>query len=216
MLAGSARGSFTRAKEAHLIEWGVQARHEIIDDALNEWELVDSAGYIVPHPPDNIGYTDDDDRPFQQILLQDVVRTENRTASSRLMAYLQDTWKGTWADGSEWELHAGARLHHWTFNGQTVSGPRFHAAWKPKWSMGTDSLGNQVMRDVVFNLAGGWYWQPPFYREMRDLSGMVNPEIQAQRALHLIAGANYRFDWQGRPFLLNAELYHKDMASLIP
>ena len=67
-----------------------------------------------------------------------------------------------------------------------------------------------------FNLAGGWYWQPPFYREMRDLSGMVNPEIQAQRALHLIAGANYRFDWQGRPFLLNAELYHKDMASLIP
>ena len=67
--------SFTRAKEAHLIEWGVQARHEIIDDALNEWELVDSAGYIVPHPEDNIGYTDPDDRPFQQILLQDVVRT---------------------------------------------------------------------------------------------------------------------------------------------
>ena len=216
VLTGSARGSFTRAKEAHLIEWGVQARHEIIDDTLNEWELVDSAGYIVPHPPDNIGYTDDDDRPFQQIQLQDVVRTENRTASSRLMAYLQDTWKGTWTDGSEWELHAGARLHHWTFNGQTVGGPRFHAAWKPKWSMGTDSQGNQVMRDVVFNLAGGWYWQPPFYREMRDLSGMVNPDIQAQRALHLIAGANYRFDWQGRPFLLNAELYHKDMASLIP
>ncbi len=216
VLTGSARGSLTRAKESHLIEWGVQARHEIIDDTLNEWELVDSAGYIVPHPPDNIGYTDDDDRPFQQIQLQDVVRTENRTASSRLMAYLQDTWKGTWTDGSEWELHAGARLHHWTFNGQTVGGPRFHAAWKPKWSMGTDSLGNQVMRDVVFNFAGGWYWQPPFYREMRDLSGMVNPDIQAQRALHLIAGANYRFDWQGRPFLLNAELYHKDMASLIP
>ena len=216
VLTGSARGSFTRAKEAHLIEWGVQARHEIIDDALNEWELVDSAGYIVPHPEDNIGYTDPDDRPFQEILLQDVVRTENRTASSRLMAFLQDTWKGTWSDGSEWELHAGARLHHWTFNGQTVGGPRVHAAWKPKWSMGTDSLGNQVMRDVVFNLAGGWYWQPPFYREMRDLSGMVNPEIQAQRALHLIAGANYRFDWHGRPFLLNAEVYHKDLNSLIP
>ena len=216
VLTGSARGSFTRAKEAHLIEWGVQARHEIIDDALNEWELVDSAGYIVPHPEDNIGYTDSDDRPFQEILLQDVVRTENRTASSRLMAFLQDTWKGTWSDGSEWELHAGARLHHWTFNGQTVGGPRVHAAWKPKWSMGTDSLGNQVMRDVVFNLAGGWYWQPPFYREMRDLAGVVNPDIRAQRALHLIAGANYRFDWHGRPFLLNAEVYHKDLNSLIP
>ncbi len=216
VLSGSARGSFTWDKEAHLTEWGVQARHEIIDDTLNEWELVDSAGYIIPHPEDNIGYTSSSDRPFQEILLQDVVRTENRTASSRLMAYAQDTWKGNWSDGSEWELHAGLRAHHWTFNGQTVGGPRVHAAWKPKWSMGADSLGNKVMRDVAFNLAGGWYYQPAFYREMRDLTGQVNPDIRAQRALHIIAGANYRFDWHGRPFLLNTELYHKDMASLIP
>ena len=216
VLSGSARGSFTWDKEAHLTEWGVQARHEIIDDTLNEWELVDSAGYIIPHPEDNIGYISPSDRPFQEILLQDVVRTENRTSSSRLMAYAQDTWKCNWTDGSEWELHAGLRAHHWTFNGQTVGGPRVHAAWKPKWSMGADSLGNKVMRDVVFNLAGGWYYQPAFYREMRDLSGQVNPDIRAQRALHLIAGANYRFDLHGRPFLLNTELYHKDMASLIP
>ncbi len=216
VLSGSARGSFTWDKEAHFTEWGVQARHEIIDDVLSEWELVDSAGYILPHPPDYIDYPDDEDRPFQQILLQDVIRTENRTSSSRLMAYAQDTWKGNWTDGSEWEVHAGARLHHWTFNGQTVGGPRLHASWKPKWELGVDSLGNRILRDVVFNLAGGWYWQPAFYREMRDLSGQVNPDIRAQRALHLIAGANYRFNWQGRPFILNAEAYHKDMASLIP
>lgn len=216
VLTGSARGSFTWDKEAHLTEWGAQVRHEVIDDVLNEWELVDSAGYILPHPPDVIGYADDDDRPFQQILLQDVVRTQNRTSSSRLMAYAQDTWKGTWSDGSEWQVHAGARLHHWTFNGQTVGGPRVHASWKPKWVLGTDTLGNRILRDVVFNLSGGWYWQPAFYREMRDLSGQVNPDIRAQRALHAIAGANYRFNWHGRPFILNAEAYHKDLASLIP
>ena len=100
-MSGSAKGSFTWDKEAHLTEWGVQVRHEIIDDQLNEWELVDSAGYILPHPQDVIGY-DEEDRPFQQILLQDVVRTDNRTASSRMMAYFQDTWKGEWTDGSEW------------------------------------------------------------------------------------------------------------------
>jgi len=215
VLSGSARGSFTWDKEAHFTEWGVQARHEIIDDQLNEWELVDSAGYILPHPQDVIGYGDGD-RPFQQILLQDVVRTDNRTTSSRMMAYVQDTWKGDWIDGSEWEIHAGARLHHWTFNKQTVGGPRIHASWKPKWTLGTDSIGNRILRDVVFNLAGGWYWQPAFYREMRDLQGQVNPDIRAQRALHLIAGVNYRFNWHGRPFILNTEAYHKDLASLIP
>ena len=215
VLSGSAKGSFTWDKEAHLTEWGVQVRHEIIDDQLNEWELVDSAGYILPHPQDVIGY-DEEDRPFQQILLQDVVRTDNRTASSRMMAYFQDTWKGEWTDGSEWQLHAGARLHHWTFNRQTVGGPRLHASWKPKWTMGTDTLGNRLLRDVVFNLSGGWYWQPAFYREMRDLQGQVNPDIRAQRALHLIAGVNYRFNWHDRPFILNTEAYHKDLASLIP
>ena len=60
VLSGSARGSFTWDKEAHFTEWGVQARHEIIDDQLNEWELVDSAGYILPHPQDVIGYADGD------------------------------------------------------------------------------------------------------------------------------------------------------------
>ena len=82
--------------------------------------------------------------------------------------------------------------------------------------MGTDTLGNRLLRDVVFNLSGGWYWQPAFYREMRDLQGQVNPDIRAQRALHLIAGVNYRFNWHDRPFILNTEAYHKDWPPSSP
>lgn len=225
VLTGAVRGSWTwdgSAGTVHHAEWGLTSRYEQIDDQLSEWELVDSAGFVVPHPADNIGYTSWSDRPDQQIILQDVIRTEESARTFRTTAFFQDSWSGDFEDGSSWELNAGARLHHWSLNSsvgpgsQLIGGPRAHASWRPDWTLAVDSAGNRVVRDVVFNLAGGWYYQPPFYREMRGLDGILNPDVRAQRAVHAMLGLDYRFDWWGRPFVLATEAYYKDLDALIP
>lgn len=225
VITGAVRGSWTWDSDSqtkHHTEWGLTTRYEQIDDQLSEWELIDSAGFVVPHPNDNIGYVSWSDRPDQEIVLQDVIRTEESARTFRNTAFIQDSWSGGFEDGSSWELNAGFRVHHWSLNSsvgpgsQLVGGPRAHASWRPDWTLAADSSGNRIIRDVVFNLAGGWYYQPPFYREMRGLDGLLNPEVRAQRALHAMLGIDYRFNWWNRPFVLAAEAYYKDLDALIP
>jgi hypothetical protein len=225
VLTAAVRGSAIHgAGESHL-EWGATSRYEQIDDALSEWELIDSAGFVVPHPADNIGFTSWSDRPDQQIVLQDVIRTEESAHTFRNTAFAQNTWDGAFENGTSWTLNAGARIHHWsltsaldssTHGSQLIGGPRAHASLRPDWTLSADSAGNRTVRDVVFKLAGGWYYQPPFYREMRGIDGVLNPDVRAQRAIHAMLGADYRFDWWGRPFVMNAEVYYKDLDALIP
>jgi hypothetical protein len=69
---------------------------------------------------------------------------------------------------------------------------------------------------TVWRLAGGYYYQPPFYREMRFIDGSVNPDIRAQRAIHAVLGMDRVFMMYGRPFKLVGELYYKDLDQLIP
>ncbi len=208
VLSGALKGSATPAGSRHFLEWGVKASHEDIRDVLSEWSLVDSAGYISPHPLDSIGYTDPADRPDQQIELNDIVRANNAVASERVQAYLQDTWSREQEDGSRWDFNAGIRGHYWSFNQQLVGGPRARLAYRSA----EDSLG----QSTVWRLAGGTYFQPAFYREMRYLDGSINPDIRAQRALHAVLGMDRIFTMYGRPFKLVGELYYKDLNHLIP
>ena len=57
-------------------------------------------------------------------------------------------------------FNIGLRTNYWTFNNQNVISPRASLSWMPNWE-----------KDMVFRISGGWYYQPPFYREMRDLDG---------------------------------------------
>jgi hypothetical protein len=71
-------------------------------------------------------------------------------------------------------------------------------------------------RKAIFRLAGGLYYQQPFYREYRDLNGNVNPGIKAQRSIHAIAGFDYVFKIWKRPFKFTTEAYYKYLDRLIP
>ena len=208
VLSAALKGSTTPPGSRHFLEWGVKATHEDISDVLSEWSLVDSAGYISPHPLDSIGYADASERPVQSIELNDIVRASNRVVSQRAQAYFQDTWSREQANGGRWDFNAGIRGHFWSFNRQLVGGPRARIAYTaPEDTSGTST---------VWRLAGGWYYQPPFYREMRFLDGSVNPDIRAQRAVHAVLGMDRVFMMYGRPFKLVGELYYKDLDQLIP
>ena len=174
------------------LRWGVSFRHEDIYDRLNEWSLVDSAGYSLPQHPPN------------EIWLQDTLNTRIHSRSNRLTAYLQNTTEFLRPHG-RFEWTAGVRTQYWDMNNQWVVSPRstllYKPGWAPKWS---------------FRGSAGYYHQPPFYRELRNMEGQLNENIRAQESIHFVLGSTYHFTAWGRPFRYTTEAYYKLMNHLIP
>ena len=215
----SHRGFVEKESSKNVFSWGADAQHDVIIDEMREWSLVDSAGYASPRPPDSLGYTNPELQPNQLIPLRNRIRANNDVQSERYSAYVQNEKRWVNASGAIWTLNAGARANCWSFNDQWVGGPRVLMSYTPVWTQyRTDKEGkaDSVRKDMVLTASWGYYWQPAFYREMRGLSGAVNPEIRAQKSIHYIVGANYVFQAWGRPFKLNSELYYKQLRDLIP
>lgn len=195
------------SKNDHTLEWGVKYQRDDIVDRYKEWEMVDSANYSVPHTPSLIDSIIDGTvhfRPSENLELFEHFDSRESVSSNRLMAFLQYTryYEGNWA---RWQMQAGVRSHYWDFNGQTVVSPRASIYARPYWD-----------KDYVFRLSAGFYHQPPFYREMRDIGGNLNRDIRAQQSVHLVAGSDYLFRMWGRPFKWVNEIYYKDFRQLIP
>lgn len=192
------------------IEYGVKFTHEDLRDRVQEYEMIDSAGFIIRPPilPTN-------DQPYQPFTSPIVpytnVRAMNNVQIDRISGYAQ--WsRRTDLGNSELWLNAGVRAHNWTVSGkdivsntQTVFSPRAQVALKPDWEM-----------DMLFRLSGGLYHQPPFYRELRDSTGTVRPEVKAQQSIHVVLGNDYSFLMWDRKFRLNSELYYKKITDVNP
>ncbi len=187
--------------------WGLKYQRDDIIDRYKEWERIDSAGYSIPHTPTSVSFdpnTGDTIRQYAEGLpLFSSYDSRVSVASNRLMGYLE--YIRTWKAKGDWKVKAGLRSHYWSFNNQTTISPRASISWKPDWKY-----------NWVFKAAGGYYHQPPFYREMRDISGSVNPDIRAQEAIHLVLGSDYEFKAWDRPFKWVTEVYYKDLNYLIP
>ena len=197
----------------HQVHWGVKHRIETFDDVVSEWNVVDSAGFFAPHPPDNLGYNEPGGRPDQYINLPYVVDAVNVVSAHRSTAFIQDTWRWNTNKGTL-DVNLGMRAHRWSVlpdrwaterNTHLVGGPRGHASFTPQ--------GRPL---TSFKMSGGYYYQPPFYRAMRGLDGTVREDVEPQRAIHAVAGVDHQFESKGRPFKLVGEVYYKDLDNLIP
>ena len=175
--------------------------------------MVDSAGFFAPHPADNLGYNGPGGRPDQAITLPYYVQANNVVSAHRSTAFVQDTWRWE-TEAGHVDVNLGIRAHRWSVlpdpwalarNTHLVGGPRAHASFTPAQQPLTS-----------FRLSGGYYYQPPFYREMRGLDGLVKDDVAPQRAIHAVAGVDHQFESKGRPFKLVGELYRKDLDNLIP
>jgi len=96
-----------------------------------------------------------------------------------------------------------------------VASPRVRFTYHPGWKK-LDEKGDTLDVDYSFWAAVGLYYQPPFYREVRNLQGQLNPDIKAQRSIHYVLGMDRRFTIWERPFKFTAEAYYKQMDDLIP
>jgi len=85
-------------------------------------------------------------------------------------------------------------------------------SFKPKWDKDP-----KKDRDIVFRLSTGLYAQPPFYREMRSMEGILNTDLKAQKSYHAALGLDYNFKMLGnRPFKVTVEAYYKYLWDLVP
>lgn len=139
------------------------------------------------------------------------IRALNKVQIDRLQAFGQYSKRTNWGE-NEVFYNVGVRAHSWTVNGdgiegssQTVFSPRGQFAIKPDWE-----------KDILFRVAGGLYYQPPFYRELRDSSGVVQPNVKAQKSFHIVLGNEYSFKMWDRPFKLVTEAYYKGMTDVNP
>lgn len=193
------------------VEWSLKYTHEDFRDRLVEWEVIDSAGFSIRPPNFNIP-NNQPSEPFSGLLVafQDI-RATNFVKIDRVQAALQYSKRG-YIGNHEVFYNIGVRAHNWTVSGeglqsntQTVVSPRGQFAIKPNWN-----------KDVLFRVAGGLYYQPPFYRELRDSSAIVRPEVKAQKSFHVVLGAEHSFRMWDRPFKLVAEAYYKGLTDVNP
>ncbi len=194
----------TIEKSNQLLQWGIKYQNEQIDDAMNEWVMIDSAGYSLPRPADSVGYVNPDVQPFYLFELYELIKTTSNLNTNRITAFIQNTW-GTDPDLSKFSFTAGIRANYWDFNNQLVISPRASVSYKPEWK-----------KDFVFRFSTGLFYQPPFYRELKDIDGTLNNDQKAQTSFHIVAGSDYNFKAWGRPFKYVAEVYYKYLDNLVP
>jgi hypothetical protein len=140
----------------------------------------------------------------KDLILNDVVRTHISLFSNRFSGYLQNKWE-LGGDSSEVSITAGIRGSYWDVNKQFVAGPRATFSYKPKWK-----------RDVLFRFSSGYYYQPPFYRELRDFDGVLHTDTKAQTAIHAVGAMDWNLKIWNRPFKFVSEIYYKYLYNLIP
>ncbi len=202
VLSATHTGSFFWGRGSNL-QWGLESRTERINDRLSEWYMVDSAGYSIPQSHNGL------------LELNTSVKTKIELESVRTSAYVQNAWEWKTGRDRSWALVAGVRGQNWSYNGQTVVSPRLRLAYHPGWRK-IVAAGDTVPRDYSFWFATGVYYQPPFYRELRDFNGVLNPEVRAQKSIHFILGMDRQFKMWDRPFKFSTEAYYKALSDLNP
>jgi len=200
------KGRYKNSKQE--LSFGVKYQKEDIKDRIREWEVIDSLGFSI-RPPNHIG-NNEPYQPFEGAITPfQSIRTGNNVEINRLSGFIQFNERLFWNDNEVW-YNFGVRSQAWTVSSNrltsknqfTVS-PRVQFAIKPNWN-----------RDMLFRISGGWYSQPPSYRELRDANGDINIDLKAQKSIHLVTGMDYSFSMWERPFKLTSELYYKDLSNV--
>ncbi len=205
------KGTHFSLNKKHQIDWGLKYTHESIRDRIVEWEAIDSAGFSIHPPVVDLPHNDQPYTPYVGPLTPyQNVRALNFVNVNRFSAYSQWNTKLEVGEHKLW-INAGLRAQNWIVSGdniatskdQMVVSPRAQFSFKPNWE-----------KNVLFRFSTGLYYQPPSYREMRDASGVVNPNLKAQKSIHFVAGMDYNFKMWNRPFKFVSEAFYKDMTDV--
>lgn len=207
---GSAKLILDHKTKHHTYQTALTMKWENIRENMREYEMRDSAGYMIPHTGERLRtiYT---------------LSARNEINARRTEFYFQDNYRfssggKTDEDGKEitpatyFTLNYGIRFSNWSFNKESIVSPRISLAIIPGFN-----------QDITFRFATGLYYQAPFFKELLDTTTVdgttyarLNDKIKSQRSIHFIAGMDYKFKMLDRPFRFTAEAYYKALANIVP
>lgn len=196
----SAKLLFKTKQKKHDIEAAFTYKWEHINENSVEYEMRDSSKYSIPHTG-------------KDLYMIYSMRAKNTLTANRIEAYAQDTYRFTGSAGKPlYTLNYGVRLAYWSFTKETILSPRL--------SLGIIPAFND---NITMRFATGLYYQAPFFKEIRDTTTVngityasLNRKAKSQRSIHFIAGFDYRFKMNNRPFKFTAEAYYKALGNLVP
>lgn len=191
---------FATKTKRHELEGALTYKKEHINERSTEYEMRDSSGYSIPHTGSDL-------------YMVYSMRANNELKASRIEAYIQDIYRfSSRGEHTHFTLNYGVRMSHWSFNNETILSPRVSLGVVPAFS-----------RDVTMRVAAGFYYQAPFYKEIRDTTTVngvtvasLNAKAKSQRSVHFIMGMDYRFNVKNRPYKFTTEVYYKALGNLVP
>ena len=196
----SAKLLFKTKQKKHDIEAAFTYKWEHIEENSVEYEMRDSSKYSIPHTG-------------KDLYMIYSMRAKNTLTANRVEAYAQDTYRFTGSEGKTlYTLNYGLRLAYWSFTKETILSPRLSLGIVPAFN-----------ENITMRFATGLYYQAPFFKEIRDTTttngityASLNRKAKSQRSIHFIAGFDYRFKMNNRPFKFTAEAYYKALGNLVP
>jgi hypothetical protein len=177
--------------DTHWLQWGARFQHSSFRDNIEEWTMLDSAGYSLPYSDSVVNLYS---THFARTTLQ----------PSQVNGYVRDSYEKKLAKG-KLILNGGIRGIYSDINQELLFSPRASISFLPA-----------NIKDLQFRLSAGTYYQPAFFKEFRDLSGQIHTDVKAQKSLHLVGGTDYYFISWNRPFKFTTELYYKYLWDLVP
>jgi hypothetical protein len=169
------------------LELGAKFQKDRFTDNLNEYTAVDSTAFSSPGSANWI--------------LFDFINEHNRVSIDRLNGFIQNTFSVS----PYLTFAAGLRANYNSFTEEVIVSPRLSFMYYP---------GNSER--LLLRFSGGSYAQAPYYRELRNYNGSLNPSAQSQRSYQLLSGADYRFSGLGTKLKFTSEVYYKFLTRLTP
>jgi hypothetical protein len=170
------------------LDLGVKVRNERFTDHIKEWTMIDSAGFSVPSNSD-------------KLMMSSLISADNNVNNWLLNAYIGSSEK-LGIGNYKLIFNTGVRCLSDSYTGEWLVSPRVSSSFI-------------INSNISLWLAGGIYYQPPLYREMRFPDGSMNTRIHSQKSVHTVLGLNFDFMGWERPFRLRMEIYNKILDNII-
>jgi hypothetical protein len=170
--------------------WGVEYRNEYFKNHINEWEMIDSSDYSIPYDGENL--------ELSYSLNADIELTNHRVNT-----FIKNE-KSWYVGDGQLLMDGGVRTGYYSYNKEWIFSPRLLLSYLPQ-----DKKNR-------YRLSGGYYYQPPFFKELRRTDGTLNENIRSQQSIQIVAGYDHYFEVAQRPFKFTTELYYKWLDDLIP
>ncbi|MDR0711406.1 MAG: TonB-dependent receptor plug domain-containing protein [Prevotellaceae bacterium] len=175
------------------LKWGLKAMRYSVNDAVNRWRRIDSAGYMMPHSEENL-------------YAMNSAYANTYMDAWQYSLFVQETYDIGIGSDHLLRLTPGCRITYVALSEELLASPRLQAVFFPYGK-----------KDFQFFAAAGAYHQPAFFKEMKNPEDMLlNTDITAQRSWHLTLGTSATFAVYDIPFRLTSEAYYKRLSNLVP